>query len=105
MSKRRPRSTERANGPLPCSRRAGEGVEVPLVDQTVELAGVLAGHLAGDFGGQVAELLVDVLLRFRPYPIGMRVVGAPHQGLDPHLLDQLGADAVELERCLALAAP
>ena len=35
----------------------------------------------------------------------MRVVGAPHQAFRAHLVDQLGADAVELERGLALAAP
>jgi hypothetical protein len=33
-----------------------------LVDQTVEFAGVFAGHLVGDLGRQVAELLFDVLL-------------------------------------------
>ena len=35
----------------------------------------------------------------------MRVVGAPHQGLDTDVVDELGADRVELERRLALAAP
>ena len=35
----------------------------------------------------------------------MRIVGAPHQGLDAHLVDQLGAHAVVLERRLALPPP
>src|SRR6266478_8508653 len=76
-----------------------------LVDQAVELAGILAGHLEGGFGRQMAELLFDVFLRFRPHAIRVRIVRTPHQRLYPHLLDQLGADAVELQRRLALAAP
>src|SRR6185503_17416906 len=63
----------------------------------VEAARVLAGHLVGDVGGQVLELLVDVLLRLRPHPVGVRVVGAPHQGLDAHLVDELGAHPIVLE--------
>src|SRR5262249_12116164 len=35
----------------------------------------------------------------------MRIIGAPHQGLDANILDQLGADPVELERRPALAPP
>src|SRR5437868_2970111 len=35
----------------------------------------------------------------------MRIVGAPHQGLDAHILDELRADPVELERGAALPAP
>src|SRR5271156_1559404 len=35
----------------------------------------------------------------------MRVVRAPHQGLNTDILVELGADRVELERRLALAAP
>src|SRR5262245_46655566 len=65
-----------------------------LVDQAVELAGVLAGDLMGDVGRQVAELLGDVFRGIGPDAVGMRIVGAPHQGLDAHILDQLGADAV-----------
>src|SRR5690242_11600359 len=76
-----------------------------LVDQAVELAGVLAGDLVGDVGRQVAELLGDVFSGIRPDAVGMRVVGAPHQGFDAHVLDQLGADAVVLERGAALPAP
>src|SRR5579862_4717577 len=52
-----------------------ERLAAQSVDQIVELAGILAGHLVGGFGRQVRELLVDVLLRFRPHPVGMREVG------------------------------
>src|SRR5438128_1314938 len=76
-----------------------------LVDQPVELAGVLAGDLGDDVRGQVAELLGDVLGRLRPDTVGMRVVGAPHQRLDTDVVDELGADGIELERRLALPAP
>ena len=58
-----------------------------------------------DVGRQVAELLGDVLGGVRPHAVGVRVVGAPHQGLDAHVVDQLGADAVELEGGLALPPP
>src|SRR3954452_7042629 len=78
--------------------------DLASVDQPVELARVLAGHLVGDVGRQMAELLVDVLLRLRPDTVGTREVGAPHQGLDPHTLDQLGADPVVLEGRAALFA-
>src|ERR1700751_6121141 len=67
--------------PLPhCGRGYhAEGRADPfLVHQAVELAGVLAGHLAGDFGRQMRELLVDVLLRLRPHAVGVREVRAPH---------------------------
>src|SRR5499427_1764008 len=76
-----------------------------LRDQAVELPGVLTGDLAHDVGGQVAELLLDVLRRFRPDSVWMRVVRPPHQRLHADVVDELGADAVELERGLALAAP
>ena len=33
-----------------------------LVHQAIELAGVFAGHLVGDLGRQVAELVFDVFL-------------------------------------------
>src|SRR5882724_8850229 len=42
-------------------------------DQAIELSGVLARHLAGDVGGQVRELLVDVLLGLRPHAVGVRI--------------------------------
>ena len=35
----------------------------------------------------------------------MRIIRAPHQCFHAELVDQLGADAIELERCLALALP
>src|SRR6266566_2554079 len=88
----------------PSSRSAREGFHA-LVHQPVELGGVLAGDLVHDVGRQTGELLVDVFLRFRPYAVGVRVVRAPHDRFDADILDQLGADRVELERCAALAAP
>src|SRR3989475_10924869 len=76
-----------------------------LVDQPVELAGVLAGDLGDDVRGQVAELLGDVLRRLRPDTVGMRVAGAPHERPHADVVDELGADGIELERRLALTAP
>ena len=58
-----------------------------------------------DVGGQVAELLGDVLGGVGPHAVAVRVVGAPHERLHAHVVDQLGADAVELERGLALPPP
>src|SRR5690349_14190944 len=69
--------TRKAPGPM----RGAAGLRrtpVVLVHQAVEFACVLAGHLVGDFGRQMRELLVDVLLRFRPHAVGMREVRAPH---------------------------
>src|SRR2546425_11965621 len=76
-----------------------------LVDQPVELAGVLTGDLGDDVRGQVAELLGDIFRRLGPDTVGMRIVGAPHERLDADIVDQLGADRIELERRLALPAP
>src|SRR5215470_18546218 len=97
--------------PLPaCGERvgvrddAGEGL-ISSVYESVELGGVLAGDLVHDIGRQIGELLGDVLRAFRPDTVGMRVIRAPHQGLDPHILDELGADPVELKRRAALTAP
>src|SRR5215813_15455413 len=93
----------------PETRRPDEGrpqrAGPALRDQAIELPGVLTGDLAHDVGGQVAKLLLDVLRRFRPDPVWMRVVRPPHQRLHADVVDELGADAVELERGLALAAP
>src|SRR5262252_8961236 len=75
------------------------------LDQAVELARVLAGDLVHHVRGEVAELLLDVLRRLGPHPVGVRIVRGPHERLRSHLVDQLGPDAVELERRLALAAP
>src|SRR5580700_4116499 len=91
----------------PTKKRAPEGARfhsrfpacagIELIRQPIELGGVAARHREFDVGRQVAELVVDILRRFRPDTIGMREVRAPHQGLDAHILDQLGADAVVLE--------
>src|SRR5215475_13067020 len=74
-------------------------------DEPVELAGVLAGDLVHDVGRQMPELLLDEAGRLRPDTVRVRIVRAPHERLDAHVLDELGADAVELERALALPAP
>src|SRR5215831_7582868 len=76
-----------------------------LRDQPVELPRVLAGDLLHHVGGQVPELLLDVLGRLGPHAVGVRIVRGPHQRLHAHLVDELGADAVELERGLALPTP
>src|SRR4051794_11590406 len=75
------------------------------VHQPVELRGVLAGDLVHGLGREAGELLLDILRAFRPDAVRVWVVGAPHQGFNPHLLDQLRPDAVELECRAALATP
>src|SRR5215468_12392865 len=77
----------------------------PLLDQAVELPRVLARDLVRHLRGQVPELLLDVLRRLRPHTVAVRIVRAPHERLHAHVLDQLGADAVELEGGLALPPP
>src|SRR5437867_13039525 len=72
-----------------------------LLDQAVEAPRVLARHLVDDVIRQMLELLADVLLGFGPHPVRMRIVGAPHQRLKAHLVDELRAHAVVLERRLA----
>src|SRR4030095_5380307 len=95
-----PRATARPGGP---ARFIAVGAR--LLDQAVELAGVLARDLGEPGGRQVAELLLDVLRRLGPHTVGVRVVRRPHERLGAHLVDHLGTDAVELERRLALAPP
>src|SRR5262245_23126021 len=91
--------------------RAGRAAAPPrrapprLLHQAVELPRVLAGDLVDDVGGQVAELLLDILRRLGPDAVGVRVVRGPHERLHAHLVDHLGADPVELEGRLALAPP
>src|SRR5215475_6272862 len=53
----------------------------------------------------MTELLLDVLEGLGPHAVAVRIVGAPHQSLHPHVLDELGADAVELKGRLALPPP
>src|SRR5439155_19183724 len=91
-------------------RGEGSGVDYVIVPsalfhQTVKLPGVLAGDLPHDVGRQMAELLLDVLRGFRPDAVSVRIIRGPHQRLDAHLVDHLRADAIELERRLALPAP
>src|SRR5215470_15501183 len=78
---------------------------LPLLDQAVELPRVLTGDLVRHLRGQVSKLLRDVLGRLGPHPVAVRIVRAPHERLHPHVLDELGADAVELEGRLALPPP
>src|SRR5438046_9246846 len=80
-------------------------ITAPRLHQSVELPRVLARDLVRDIGRQVAELVGELLLRLRPDAVGMRVVGAPHERPDAHVAEQPRADAVVLERRLALAAP
>src|SRR2546422_1231589 len=75
----------------------------PPSHQPVEPSRVLTRHLPRDVVGKMLELLGDVLGRLRPHAVGVRIVTAPHQRLDAHLVDQLGADPVVLEGRLALA--
>src|SRR6185503_11322472 len=77
----------------------------PSARQAVELRRVVTRDHPRDLRRQLLELLADVLLGLRPDAVGMRVVGAPHQRLGAHLVDELGADAVVLEGRLALAPP
>jgi hypothetical protein len=49
-------------------------------------------------------LLLDVFGGFRSDAVGVRIVGAPHHRLDADVINELGADRVELEGRLALAA-
>src|SRR5713101_8918950 len=63
---------------------------IRLLDQTVEFPGVFTGDLVRRLGRQVAELLLDVLRGLGPDAVAVRVVGAPHERLDAHLVDQLG---------------
>src|SRR6185437_8642938 len=76
----------------PGFRRGDEAYSALSVDQPVELRGVLAGDFVDLVGGEAGHLLVDVLGRFRPYPVRVRVVRAPHQGFEADLVDQLRAD-------------
>src|SRR5215813_2804519 len=104
------RSSVEPGTAIPSERRALVTVAMipPAVsglDQAVELARVLAGDLVHHVGGQMAELLLDVLRRLGPHPVGVRIVRGPHERLRSHLVDQLGADAVELECGLALPPP
>src|SRR4030095_7156780 len=95
-----PGATPRPGGP---ARFIAVGAR--LLDQAVELAGVLARDLADHVGRQVAELLLDVLRRLGPHTVGGRGVRRPPERRVAHLVDDLGPDAVELERRLALAPP
>ena len=52
-----------------------------------------------DIGRQAGELLLDVF-EDPATPVGMWVVGAPHHGLDADIIDQLGADRIELNVAL-----
>src|SRR4030095_1091158 len=76
-----------------------------LPDQPVELPRVLADDLPDGRGRQMSELLLDVLRGLRPHAVAVGIVRAPHEGVLADLVDELGADAVELESGLALPLP
>src|SRR5262249_21545988 len=76
-----------------------------LLHQAIELRGIVARDLPSHVLRQMAKLLLDVLRGLRPHAVRMRIVRAPHQRLDADVVDELGADAIELERRLALPAP
>src|SRR4051812_31872859 len=89
---------------LPTDTRSMRAMRAPpSADQAVEPSGVVTRDHARDLRRQLLELLADVLLGLRPDAIGVRVVRAPHERLGAHLVDELEADAVVLERGLALA--
>src|SRR5206468_2482059 len=75
VSLRKPRSAPGWPGRF----RGNGGVSPAGSHQPVEFARVLAGDLADNVGRQVAELLLDVLRRLRPHPVGVRVVRRPQE--------------------------
>src|SRR6059058_2140883 len=88
--------------------RTSSGRSVPRtrsVDEAVEPARVLADDLLSDVGRQVPELTLDDLTGVGPDAVGVGEVRAPHDVVDPNLVEQLDADAIRLVGRLALAAP
>src|SRR5215470_1501348 len=79
--------------------------DIRLLDQAVEIPCVLADDLVGHVRRQMAELLLDVLGGLGPHAVAVWIVGAPHERLHADVVDELGADAVELEGGLALPTP
>src|SRR5438067_1719233 len=94
----RPTTPPRSNQPTDKETNAS-------VDQAVKFGRVLASDLVNDVGRPARELLLDVFRGFRPHAVGVRIIGAPHQRFDADVVDELGADPVELERRAALPAP
>src|SRR5438067_12347282 len=89
----------------PPSNQTTERETNASVDQAVKFGGVLASDLVHDIGRQAFELLHDVFRGFRPHAVGMGVIGTPHQRFDADVVDELGADPVELKGRAALPAP
>src|SRR5882762_6312278 len=87
--------------PTPTRSMRATPARDPLARQAVELRRVVTRDHPRDLGRQLLELLADVLLGLRPDAIGVRVVRAPHERLRAHVVDELEADAVVLERGLA----
>src|SRR5262245_2514884 len=75
-----------ATAPATRGARRRRTMNAALLDQAVELPRVLTGDFMDDVGGQMAELLLDVLRRLRPDAVGVRVVGGPHERLHAHLV-------------------
>src|SRR5215470_15426376 len=76
-----------------------------LLEEPVQLAGILAEDLALDRRADSAEILGDPLLRVGPDAVGMRIVRTPH---DVVLADERDHDPdrrLVLIRRVALTAP
>src|SRR5215470_19868143 len=88
-------------------QRLGGGVLFPgpLVDESVQLAGVLADDLVANFCGQVAQLTLDEFARIGPHAVRVREVRTPHDGIVPNVVEEFDADAITLVGRPALATP
>src|SRR5438552_737841 len=94
------------SGKRPRPEPDGAGCAEPgLIDEAIELRRVVADDLLAGGLGQVTEFALDVFLRIRPHPVGMREIRAPHDVVLAELLQQLHADRVSLIGGVALAAP
>src|SRR5207247_7448296 len=78
---------------------------LPISDEPVEPPRVLADDFAANVGREVPELTLDDLAGAGPDAVGVGEVRAPHDVVDPDLVEQLDADAIRLVGRLALAAP
>src|SRR5258708_6651180 len=76
-----------------------------LSDQAVKFTGVFASDLALRSAGQMSELPFDMFLGIGKDAVGVRIIGGPHHGLYPHVIEVLGTYAVVLKARPALTAP
>src|SRR5262247_3219177 len=77
----------------------------PHLDQSVELAGVLADDLALDGRADAGEVLGDPLLRVGPDAVGVRIVRAPHDVVLADQRDHRRDGRLVLVRRVPLPAP